>query len=61
MLVISFLLKQKNGDSDAEPKEVTVTDYYRNVRDTSLQYSDNCPCINVGKPKRPTYIPIEVI
>ncbi|OMO91448.1 Argonaute/Dicer protein, PAZ [Corchorus olitorius] len=57
-----FSLKQKskNGDGEAETLEVTVYDYFVNHRNIQLQYSGDLPCINVGKPKRPTYIPIEL-
>lgn len=53
-------MKQKNGDADDETTEITVYDYFVNNRNIELQYSADLPCINVGKPKRPTYIPIEV-
>ncbi|OVA13774.1 Argonaute/Dicer protein [Macleaya cordata] len=53
-----FTLKQKNGDG--EPMEVTVYDYFVNYRHIELRYSADMPCINVGKPKRPTYFPLEL-
>jgi len=37
-----------------------VFDYFVNRRNIDLRYSGDLPCINVGKPKRPTYIPLEV-
>ncbi|CAI0397258.1 unnamed protein product [Linum tenue] len=52
-----FQLKQKG---DAEPLEITVYDYFVNHRNIELRYSGDLPCINVGKPKRPTYIPLEL-
>jgi hypothetical protein len=39
---------------------MTVLDYFTNVRKIDLRYSADLPCINVGRPKRPTYFPIEV-
>ncbi|CAI0452229.1 unnamed protein product [Linum tenue] len=54
---IRFQLKQKG---DAEPLEITVYDYFVNHRNIELRYSGDLPCINVGKPKRPTYIPLEL-
>ncbi|OAY23969.1 protein argonaute 4 isoform X1 [Manihot esculenta] len=54
-----FQLKQKR-DGDGEPLELTVYDYFVNHRHIDLRYSADLPCINVGKPKRPTYIPIEL-
>uniref|UniRef100_A0A1J3FU44 Protein argonaute 4 n=1 Tax=Noccaea caerulescens TaxID=107243 RepID=A0A1J3FU44_NOCCA len=49
----------KNENGEFETIEVTVSDYFDKFRKIPLQYSGNAPCINVGKPKRPTYIPIE--
>ena len=40
--------------------QTTVFEYFTDFRNIQLQYSGDFPCINVGKPKRPTYIPIEV-
>ncbi|KAL5583098.1 hypothetical protein UlMin_015540 [Ulmus minor] len=54
-----FTLKQRNGDG-FEEVEVTVYDYFVNHRKIALRYSDKLPCINVGKPKRPTYFPVEL-
>lgn len=57
-----FSLKQKSKDEDGEfqAMEVTVYDYFVNYRHIDLKYSADLPCINVGKPKRPTYFPIEL-
>ena len=55
-----FTLKQKSKDGDSEPVEVTVYDYFVKHRNIDLRYSADLPCINVGKPKRPTYFPVEV-
>ncbi|KAK9101079.1 hypothetical protein Scep_024509 [Stephania cephalantha] len=52
-----FTLKQR-GDADVE--EITVYEYFVNRKGTELRYSAELPCINVGKAKRPTYIPIEL-
>ncbi|KAK3163451.1 hypothetical protein QOZ80_1AG0003890 [Eleusine coracana subsp. coracana] len=53
-----FTLKNRNGDP--ESAEVTVYDYFVKNRGIELKYSGDFPCINVGKPKRPTYFPIEL-
>jgi len=53
-----FTLKHKNGNGDSE--EITVYDYFVKNRGIELQYSGDLPCINVGKPKRPTYFPVEL-
>ncbi|KAG6414004.1 hypothetical protein SASPL_126720 [Salvia splendens] len=55
-----FTLKQKSKDGDSEPVEVTVYDYFVKHRNIDLRYSADLPCINVGKPKRPTYFPVEL-
>ncbi|XP_030520851.1 protein argonaute 4-like [Rhodamnia argentea] len=58
-----FSLKQKSrrdADGEAETIEVTVYDYFVNHRHIQLRFSGDFPCINVGKPKRPTYIPLEL-
>ncbi|KAI0520070.1 hypothetical protein KFK09_007535 [Dendrobium nobile] len=53
-----FTLRQK-GDGD-NAMEITVHEYFVRHRGIPLSYSGGLPCINVGKPKRPTYFPIEL-
>ncbi|ONM31333.1 hypothetical protein Zm00014a_019947 [Zea mays] len=55
-----FTLKHKNGNN-GDSEEITVYDYFVKQRGIVLQYSGDLPCINVGKLKRPTYFPIEVL
>lgn len=60
-----FTLKQRsgkdaNGDCDVQSTEITVYDYFVKHRNIELRYSGDLPCINVGKPKRPTYLPVEL-
>ncbi|XP_072959526.1 protein argonaute 4B-like [Typha angustifolia] len=60
-----FTLKQRNGrdgngDCEVNTVEITVYDYFVKYRNIELRYSAELPCINVGKPKRPTYFPIEL-
>ena len=55
------MLKQKIGNSPTEPTEITVYDYYIKYRGQELRESQYYPCLDVGKPKRPTYIPLEVV
>jgi eukaryotic translation initiation factor 2C len=52
--------RNPNENGEFETTEVTVADYFRDTRHIDLQYSADLPCINVGKPKRPTYIPLEL-
>ncbi|XP_045818651.1 protein argonaute 4-like [Trifolium pratense] len=54
---LTFTLKKRDGDGT---EEMTVLDYFTNVRKIDLRYSADLPCINVGRPKRPTYFPIEL-
>lgn len=58
----SFTFKVKNGGNcdDGETKEITVYDYFTNFRNIHLTYSAYMPCLDVGKPKRPNYLPLEV-
>ncbi|CAI9106107.1 OLC1v1005175C1 [Oldenlandia corymbosa var. corymbosa] len=55
-----FPLKQKSDDGEVQTTEISVYDYFVNHRRIELRYSAELPCINVGKPKRPTYIPLEL-
>ncbi|ESW13558.1 hypothetical protein PHAVU_008G206600 [Phaseolus vulgaris] len=55
-----FTLKKKGGVDGDDTEEVTVYDYFVNHRNIELRYSGDLPCINVGKPKRPTYFPLEL-
>lgn len=41
-------------------KEITVYDYYTNERKIELTWSAFLPCLSVGKPKKPIYLPIEL-
>ncbi|XP_065852608.1 protein argonaute 4A-like isoform X1 [Euphorbia lathyris] len=49
---------QENGEVEMVDK--TVYEYYVTHLGISLCYSGDFPCINVGKPKRPCYLPIEL-
>ncbi|KAL5722545.1 Protein argonaute 4B [Ranunculus cassubicifolius] len=58
-----FSLKQRsdgNAESEVQTTEVTIYDYFVNYRHIQLRVSGDLPCINVGKPKRPNYIPLEL-
>lgn len=58
-----FSLKQKNprgGNSPSEAIDITVFQYYAEYRQIQLEYSADFPCLDVGKPKRPVYIPLEL-
>ncbi|ESQ42138.1 hypothetical protein EUTSA_v10012624mg [Eutrema salsugineum] len=54
-----FIRNVKNEKGEVEEIETTVYEYFTVCRNIPLRYSGDVPCINVGKPKRPTYIPME--
>ncbi|MCD7465547.1 Protein argonaute 4A [Datura stramonium] len=59
----TFLMKQKSGngmDGRVEEVELTVYEYFTQQHRTPLQYSGDFPCIDVGKPKHPNFIPLEL-
>ncbi|XP_073311824.1 protein argonaute 16 [Primulina huaijiensis] len=58
-----FSLKVKNGGNardDGETLEITVFDYFVKHRGQELTFSAYMPCLDVGKPKRPNYLPLEL-
>ncbi|KAH9303923.1 hypothetical protein KI387_008327, partial [Taxus chinensis] len=62
--LFSLKVRNKNtqGDTDESPKtiEVTVWDYFTNTKQMSLRVSADLPCVDVGRAKRPNYLPIEL-
>ncbi|CAH8383280.1 unnamed protein product [Eruca vesicaria subsp. sativa] len=55
-----FTRKSKKENGEVEEVQTTVYKYFTEFRGLELKYSGDFPCINVGKPKRPTYFPIEL-
>ncbi|KAF5458289.1 hypothetical protein F2P56_022326 [Juglans regia] len=57
-----FPMKVKNGESgnEGESVEITVLDYFTKHCAIELSYSAYLPCLDVGKPKRPNYLPLEL-
>ncbi|KAG8640547.1 hypothetical protein MANES_13G066164v8 [Manihot esculenta] len=58
-----FPMRMKNGDNaNGEPQivEITVYDYFTRHCGIELTFSAYLPCLDVGKPKRPNYLPIEL-
>ncbi|XVF21051.1 hypothetical protein REPUB_Repub12eG0057000 [Reevesia pubescens] len=56
-----FPMKVKNGDSgECQTVEITVYEYFTKHCGIELTYSANMPCLDVGKPKRPNYLPLEL-
>ncbi|XP_057522848.1 protein argonaute 16-like isoform X2 [Amaranthus tricolor] len=58
----SFLLKVKenNGSNKEKDRETTVFEYFHKHLGVVLTYSKYMPCLDVGKPNRPIYLPIEI-
>ncbi|MED6176390.1 Protein argonaute 4A, partial [Stylosanthes scabra] len=58
----SQMFSLKHGrDENGEPRtiEITVYDYFKRHKKIELRHAD-FPCVNVGKPRRPTYFPVEL-
>ncbi|XP_059282299.1 protein argonaute 16-like [Lycium ferocissimum] len=58
-----FSMKVKNGgslDNGGETIEITVYEYFTKHRNIELSSSAYMPCLDVGKPKRPNYLPLEL-
>ncbi|KAL8116845.1 hypothetical protein AgCh_023139 [Apium graveolens] len=57
-----FTLKEKLGDTgshgEVKPKEITVYEYFRRHLNLELRTSAYFPCIDVGKPSKPIYLPL---
>uniref|UniRef100_A0A0E0HZ09 Uncharacterized protein n=1 Tax=Oryza nivara TaxID=4536 RepID=A0A0E0HZ09_ORYNI len=54
----TFPMKVRNGSSEGETVEITVQEYFKSKQvDLTMPY---LPCLDVGKPKRPNYVPIEL-
>lgn len=53
---------QETQETQSPPKtvEVTVLDYYMNTKQMNLKYSADLPCVDVGRAKRPNYLPLEL-
>ncbi|KAI3879711.1 hypothetical protein MKW92_019368 [Papaver armeniacum] len=58
----SFRMKMRNEERKNEVKtvELTVYDYFTKHRKLELTTSAYMPCIDVGRPKKPNYIPLEL-
>ncbi|KDP30816.1 hypothetical protein JCGZ_13759 [Jatropha curcas] len=58
-----FPMKVKDNDSakdESQIEEITVYDYFVRHCGIELTYSAYLPCLDVGKPKRPNYLPLEL-
>lgn len=62
-LASSFPMKLKcgdNGTSEEQTVEITVYEYFTKHCGVEITSSQYMPCLDVGKPKRPNYLPLEV-
>ncbi|XP_027344511.1 protein argonaute 16 isoform X2 [Abrus precatorius] len=57
-----FSMKVKNGDDNngGQTVDITVYEYFAKHRGIELTSSAYLPCLDVGKPKRPNYLPMEL-
>lgn len=57
-----FPMKLKTGDgaSEGQTTDITVFEYFTKRCGIELTYSAYLPCLDVGKPKRPNYLPLEL-
>ncbi|CAK8567057.1 unnamed protein product [Lathyrus sativus] len=57
-----FTMKMKNGeDNDTEQTvDLTVYEYFAKHHDIELNSSAYLPCLDVGKPDRPIFLPLEL-
>lgn len=54
----TFPMKVRNGSSEDQTVDITVQEYFKSKQvDLAMPY---LPCLDVGKPKRPNYLPIEL-
>lgn len=64
ILILSYRFLFKHGNDangEVQSSEITIYEYFKRHKKIELCYSVDMPCINVGKPKRPIYYPMEVI
>lgn len=54
------LRNRKGTDDEEQTVDITVYDYFTKHRKIELTCSGYLPCLNVGKPKRPNYLPLEL-
>ncbi|KAD4179068.1 hypothetical protein E3N88_27659 [Mikania micrantha] len=53
-------VKKDNGTYDDQTINITVLDYFTKHLKIEITYSAYIPCIDVGKPKKPAYLPVEL-
>ncbi|KAJ7949449.1 Argonaute family protein [Quillaja saponaria] len=55
-----FSFRQKSGNVEGQTVEITVYEYFRDIKHIHLIDSADFPCIIVGKSKRSSYFPLEL-
>ncbi|CAL9129110.1 unnamed protein product, partial [Musa textilis] len=55
-----FPLRVRNSHGETQTVDITVYDYFMKTHKMQLTWSAHMPCLDVGKPKRPNYLPIEL-
>ncbi|KAK3129682.1 hypothetical protein QOZ80_6BG0483240 [Eleusine coracana subsp. coracana] len=54
----TFPMKVQDGSSELQTVDITVQEYFKSKKvELTMPY---LPCLDVGKPKRPNYLPIEL-
>lgn len=56
-----FTMKVRDDDGEYHTVETTVSDYFREKYQLDLTRSSSYPCLDLGKPRKPTYVPLEVL
>ncbi|KAF3334610.1 protein argonaute 16-like protein [Carex littledalei] len=56
----SFTMKVRDDDGEYHTVETTVSDYFRKKYQLDLTWSSSYPCLDLGKPRNPTYVPLEM-
>ncbi|KAI3969697.1 hypothetical protein MKX01_020258 [Papaver californicum] len=59
-LYFPMKVRNEDGADEGQTVEVTVYDYFTKHRKLELTASANMPCVDVGRPKKPNYIPLEL-
>ncbi|XP_020203105.1 protein argonaute 16 isoform X2 [Cajanus cajan] len=58
--LFSMKVKNDNGNNEGQTVDITVYEYFAKHRGIELTSSAYLPCLDVGKPNRPIYLPLEL-